>query len=122
MILDKANEIVKIFDTEWVPDGYGGGLSPVKSENFTEYKAFLLPTGFAGAGWAVNIRYSGQGWADTARLTVIMKWKPSLLSMGQWTQVEAQGQIWTVVQAPRRWKSQRVEYVTVLVELKGDLE
>jgi hypothetical protein len=117
--LDKANETLKIFDTEWVDDGYGG-LNPVPKDTFREYMAFLLPTGFAGAGWAVNIRYSGQGWADTARVTAILKWREELADVKQWTQFEAQGQIWTLVQAPRRFKTRRFSFVSYLLELKGD--
>lgn len=119
MILDKANETIRIFDTVLVDDGYGGD-TPRPAETFKEYKAFLLPTGFAGAGWAVNIRYSGQGWADTARVTAILKWKDELVHVKQWTQIEAQGQIWTVVAAPRRYNTQRVDFVSMLLELKGD--
>lgn len=120
MILDRAPEAIKIFKTEWVPDGYGGGASPVPSSSFIEVKAFILPTGFAGAGWAANMRFASQGWADSARVTLVIKWKPQLIELDQWSQVEAQDQIWTVVQAPRRWSTRRVKYVSVLVELKGD--
>lgn len=121
MILDKANETIKIFDTVLVDEGYGGGLAPMPAATFKEYKAFLLPTGFAGAGWAVNIRFSGQGWADTARVTAILKWRPEFAHVKQWTQIEAQGQIWTVVQAPRRYNAQRASFVSMLLELKGDV-
>jgi hypothetical protein len=120
VILDKANEVIKIYDIQWTPDGYGGGQNPAPASTYKSYKAFLLPTGFAGAGWAVNIRYSGQGYADAARVTAILKWKPELITVKQWTQIEAQGQVWSVVQAPRRWVTQRVEFVTMLLELKGD--
>ncbi|GAA4186916.1 hypothetical protein GCM10022252_19620 [Streptosporangium oxazolinicum] len=120
MILDKANEDIKVFHTEWVPDGYGGGKSPVATADFTEFKAFVLPTGFAGAGWAANQRFASQGWADTARITLVIKWRPELAELDQWSRVEAQGLLWTVVQQPRRWSNRRVSYITVLCELLGD--
>ncbi|MER7208541.1 hypothetical protein ABT340_15830 [Streptosporangium sp. NPDC000239] len=120
MILDKAPETIKVFKTEWVPDGYGGTTSPVPSTSFFEVKGFVLPTGFAGAGWAANMRFASQGWADTARVTLVIKWTPKLVELDQWSQVEVQDQIWTVVQAPRRWVTRRASFVTVLVELKGD--
>ncbi|GII83290.1 hypothetical protein Ssi03_12800 [Sphaerisporangium siamense] len=122
MILDRAPENIKIFKTEWVEDGYGGGRNPVPSSSFLSVKAFILPTGFAGAGWAANMRFASQGWADTARVSIVIKWSKELVELDQWSQVEAQGQIWTVVQAPRRWSTRRVNYVTVLCELKGDVE
>lgn len=122
MILDKANEVIKVFATEWVDDGYGGGKSPVPTAEFTEYRAFILPTGFAGAGWAANMRFASQGWADTARVSMVLKWKPELAALDQWTRIEAQGIFWTVVQQPRRWTARRVDYITVLCELKGDVE
>ncbi|WP_371784700.1 hypothetical protein [Streptosporangium subroseum] len=120
MILDKANEVIKVFHTEWVDNGYGGGKSPVASEEYTEFKGFVLPTGFAGAGWAANQRFASQGYADTARVTVVIKWKPELSLVDQWARIEAQGLLWTVVQQPRRWSTRRVDYITVLCELKGD--
>ncbi|MEU7830388.1 hypothetical protein [Nonomuraea sp. NPDC049129] len=122
MLLDRAPEVVKIFDTKWVDDGYGAGQSPVAAETAKEYKAFILPTGFAGAGWAINMRFAGQGWADAARITVIIKWTPALDEVRQWTRLEAQGQTWTVVQAPRQWRTRRIRYVWLLAELKGDAE
>ncbi|MEO3860127.1 hypothetical protein [Acrocarpospora sp. B8E8] len=122
MILDRAPETVKIFRTNWVNDGYGGGQSPVPGNVIRTVKAFVIPTGYAGAGWAANMRFASQGFADTARVTIIIKWLPQLAAeLDQWTEVEAQGQIWTVAQAPRRWLTRRVSYVTVLCELKGDV-
>ncbi|WP_143120860.1 hypothetical protein [Streptosporangium canum] len=100
-------------------DGYGGGKSPVSSSSFISANAFLLPTGFAGAGWAANMRLASQGWADTARVTVVIKWSPKLAELGQWSQIEAQGRIWTVVQDPKRWRTRRTDYITALCELKG---
>jgi hypothetical protein len=120
VILDKANETIRIFDTLWVDDGYGG-RNPVPASTFKAFKAFVLPTSFAGAGWAVNIRYAAQGWADTARITAILKWRPELAHVKQWTQVEAQGQIWTVVQAPKRFTTRRLSFVSILLELKGEV-
>ncbi|MEU4726544.1 hypothetical protein AB0G06_43695 [Nonomuraea dietziae] len=123
MILDRAPEPIKIFDIEWVDDGYGGGQSPVASSTRTiDVTGFILPTGFAGSGWALNMRYASQGWADTARVTMVIKWQPWFERVRQWTQMEAQGQMWTVVQAPRRWRTRRVDYITLLCELKGAAE
>ncbi|GAA3537200.1 hypothetical protein GCM10022419_016300 [Nonomuraea rosea] len=120
MILDKANETIRIFEAQWVDDGYGGGQSPVAGSKFIEVKAFVLPTGFAGAGWAVNSRAAQQGWADTARITIVVKLTKTLKDFGEWSRIEAQGQLWTVVDHPRRWRTRRVDFVTVLCELKGD--
>lgn len=120
MLLDRAPETVKIYDVEWRPDGYGGGRAPEPGDTYTTHKAFIMPTGFAGAGWAVNIRFGSQGWADTARITLVMKWTPELDRVRQWYQVEAQGRIWTVVQAPRLWTTSRMKVVTMLCELRGD--
>lgn len=120
MILDKAPETIRVFTMDWVADGYGGGEAPEVTSGFTDARAFIVPTGFAGAGWAINSRAASQGWVDTARLTVILKWKPELDKLGEWSRVEARGQYWTVVEQPRLWVTRRVRYVTALLELLGD--
>lgn len=121
MILDKAPETIRVYITAWAENGYGGGESPTPGTAFVEFKAFVMPTGFAGAGWAANQRFASQGWADTARVTVVIKWKPELDKLGEWSRVEARDQHWTVVEQPRLWRTRRVSYVTALLELKGDV-
>lgn len=117
--MDKANEIVKIFDTVYVDDGYGTP-TPTPAETYKTYRAYIIPTGFAGAGWAVNIRFAGQGWADTARVTAYIGWKPELENVRQFAQFEVRGQRWTLVQAPRRYITPRISFATYLLELRGD--
>lgn len=121
MILDRAPERIKIFDIEWTDDGYGGGQSPRPSSTFIEVPAFILPTGFAGAGWAQNMRFEGLGWADNGRITIVVKATPEIeRRMRVWAQIEAQGKRWTLVQAPRLWVTRRIRFMTALCELKGE--
>ncbi|WP_043617363.1 hypothetical protein [Nonomuraea candida] len=120
MILDKAPETIRVYETIWVDDGYGGGRYATAGSKYVEVQAFVLPTGFAGAGWAANTRAAQQGWADTARVTVVVKMTKALKDFGEWSRVEAQGQMWTVVDHPRRWRTRRVDFVSALCELKGD--
>lgn len=121
MILDKAPNEIRIFDTEWVDDGYGGGRDPRPAPTFITVRAFVMPTGFAGAGWAQNMRFEGQGWADTGRITIVVKALPEVeRRLRVWAQVEAQGRRWTVVQAPRLWETRRMRFFTALCELKDE--
>ncbi|MFI6319747.1 hypothetical protein ACIBG8_19590 [Nonomuraea sp. NPDC050556] len=121
MILDRAPTPVKVFKVDWVEDGYGG-RSPKPSTEFVTINAFVLPTGFSGAGWAAAMRYASEGWADTARSTIVANWTPEIasLDLGRWTRVEINGQDWTLVQTPKQWSSLRVHYFTAQIELKGD--
>lgn len=121
MILDKAPEPVKVFLVDWVDDGYGG-KSPRPSDTFVEVNAFVLPTGFAGSGWAAAMRYAAEGWADVARSTVVLPAVPKLADLSRWTRIEINGELWTTVQHPKRWRTRRIEYYTVLCELKGNGE
>ena len=131
MILDKANERVLIWPVVMLDDGYrgkrpgmarrlpDGSYDPPEGAP-VEARAFILPTGFAGAGWAANMRYEDQGWAHVARATFIVKHQPGLMS--RWARIEAQGFQWTVVDTPRLYSSRRIKYYSAIAEIRGDVD
>jgi hypothetical protein len=81
-------------------------------------KAFVVPMGYAGAGWAANLRFSDQGYANVSRVNFIVKFRPGLVA--KWGRVRALGQEWTVNETPRLYSSRRMKYVTAMAELRGD--
>lgn len=128
MILDKAPETVTAYPVRLADDGYGGKSpshldaqgQPLPAVTF---KAFAIPVGFSGAGWAINSKLESQGWADVNRVRLIYKPINGTPAMDKWSRVEFAGQVWTAQEVPRLIKGarRRQTYVTVTVELKGDL-
>jgi hypothetical protein len=129
VILDKAHEDLRIWPVVLMDDGYRG-QRPGKAIQLPDgtydppegapisLKGFVMPTGFAGAGWAANQRYGDQGWATVARATFVVKYRPGLLM--RWARIEAQGFEWTVVDSPRFYSSRRIKYLTAMAEVRGD--
>lgn len=128
MILDKADEPIKAYPVRLGDDGYGGRvpthlgadgkpLAPV------EFKAFAIPVGFSGAGWAINSKLTSQGWADVNRVRLIFKPINGKAPMEKWSHLEFWGQEWSVQEVPRLIRGLRrtQDYVMATVELKGDL-
>lgn len=129
MILDKANEPIRIWPVVLLDDGYRGkrpGMArqlPDGSYDPPEgapidTMAFIMPSGFAGAGWAANMRYEDQGWANVARSTFYVKHQPGLLS--RWARIEAQGFEWTVTDTPRLYSYRRFKFYVASAEIRGD--
>jgi hypothetical protein len=118
MILDKANETVTAYERVEVDDGYGG-TKPAKGNPFT-FKAFAFPVGFAGAGWAINSKIEGQGWADVARYRLVFKPVPNV---HKWSHVVFQNREWSIVEDPRFSRGFRTaqDHMSVTVELRGDV-
>lgn len=130
MILDKAQEDVTIWPVVPVDDGYRGtkpGMAVEVSPGVWEppegapiqRKAVILPTGFAGAGWAANQRYEDQGWAPISRATFYFKWDESL-HLERWTRLEARGFEWTVTEAPRFYVWRNTRFYSALAEVRGE--
>ena len=132
MILDKANEEVLVWPVVLVDDGYRGkrpGKAKEVSEGVWEppegapsvFKAFIIPTGFAGAGWAANVRYEDQGWATIGRATFYFKAVPNL-KLERWTRLEARGLEWTITEHPKYLTYKRTQMYSALAEIRGDSE
>ena len=131
MILDKANEPVKIWPVVLLDDGYRG-KRPGRARQLPDgsydppegapidTKAFIMPTGFAGAGWASSLKFEDQGWATVLRSNFFVKYQPGLLA--RWARIEAQGYEWTLVDAPRLVSGRRVKYYQALAEVLGDVD
>lgn len=130
MILDKAEEDVRIWPVVQVDDGYRGkkpGKAVEVSEGVWEppegapqdRKAVILPSGFSGAGWAANQRYEDQGWAPIEVCTFYIKWDEEL-SLERWTRLEARGKEWTVVDAPRFYNWRNTRFYTARAEVRGE--
>ncbi|WP_026415393.1 hypothetical protein [Actinomadura oligospora] len=126
-ILDRANEEVLAYPIRYEGDGYGGKtpthlgedgkpLTPVR------FRAYVLPVGYSGAGWAVDIRTEAQGWADVQRVRVICKPVDGAPPTGKWGRIEFRNQAWTVQEEPKLFRGSRTSqsYVSLLVELLGD--
>lgn len=131
-ILDKANEDVLVWPVVYVDDGYRGkrpGKATEVSEGVWEppegapswFKAFIIPTGFAGAGWAADQRFEDQGWAPIGRCYFYFKGVPEL-RLERWTRLEARGFEWTVVDHPRFLTWKRTRFYSALAEMRGETE
>lgn len=122
MILDRANEDITAYPIVMADDGYGG-QKPTKGPIPTVFKAFAVPVGFSGAGWAINSKLQSQGFADVSRVRLLFKPVNGAVPLDRWAHVEFQGQEWTVQEEPRLIKGlhRRQDHVTVTVELRGDL-
>lgn len=122
MILDKAPETVRAYHTNLVDDGYGT-LVPEVALTFVDFKAFIIPVGFSGAGWAINSKLQAQGWADVARDRVIWKPSPTLAFINRWTRFEYRGQRFTVQEEPGLLVGTRPSQTVIMVvtELEGNL-
>lgn len=126
-ILDKAPEEVKAYPVRFVDDGYGG-TKPTHLDDEGNplppvvFKAFVLPVGFAGAGWAVDARISAQGWADVSRIRLIFKPVNGSVPTRKWGRLEVRDQLWTVQEDPRHFIGTRPSqtYVSVTAELLGE--
>jgi hypothetical protein len=118
MILNRANEDVTYYPVVAIDDGYGG-TQPGKGAPKT-FKAFAQPVGFSGAGWAINSKIEGQGWADVARYRLVFK---PIDDIHKWSIVEFQGREWTIVEDPRFTRGFRPNqnFMTATVELRGDV-
>jgi hypothetical protein len=117
-ILDKANVNITAYEVVMEDDGYGGE-KPGKGNSFS-FKAFVLPVGWSGAGWAIDSRLEAQGWAELDRVRLIFKTGPALK---KWAKVEIDGEVWTVTEEPRSFKGFRASqnYTTATLELEGDV-
>lgn len=127
-ILDRANEVVRAYPIYYADDGYGGTYPTHKDDAgnplpYVEFKAFVLPVGFAGAGWAIDARITAQGWADVNRVRLIFKPLPDGdVPVDKWGRLEFRGQLWTVQEVPRLFRGFRrsQDYVSLTAELLGD--
>jgi len=127
-ILDKAPEQIRAYPIYYRDDGYGGTVPSHLDENgiplpYVEFKAFALPVGFAGAGWAINSKLTAQGWADVNRVRLIYKPVNGTSGSEKWGRLEFWNQAWTAQEVPRLIKGTRpsMSYVSLTVELLGDL-
>ncbi|MEU9871109.1 hypothetical protein AB0C87_24980 [Actinomadura sp. NPDC048021] len=125
-ILDKANEEVRAYPIRYADDGYGGTYPTHLDETGTPltptiFKAFILPVGFAGAGWAIDSRITAQGWADVNRVRLIFKPINGQVPTDKWGRLEFRGSEWTVQEDPRIFRGFRrsQDYVTMTAELLG---
>ncbi|QFG25450.1 hypothetical protein [Actinomadura sp. WMMB 499] len=126
-ILDKANEVVRAYPIRMADDGYGGTYPTFEDEAgnplpYVEFRAFILPVGFAGAGWAIDSRITAQGWADVNRCRLIFKPLGGSVPTDKWGRLEFRGQLWTVQEDPRIFQGLRPSqsYVSLTAELMGD--
>lgn len=130
MILDKAEEDVRIWPVVLVDDGYRGkqpGKAVEVSEGVWEppegapldRKAVILPSGFSGAGWAANQRYEDQGWAPVERANFYIKWDEDI-SLDRWSRLEARGKEWSVTEAPRFYVWRRTRFYQAQAEVRSE--
>lgn len=121
-ILDKANEVVRAYQIIYADDGYSGTYPTYDETSYVEFKAFVLPVGFAGAGWAIDARITAQGWADVNRVRLIFKPLDGSVPTEKWGRLEFRGQLWTVQEVPRLFRGLRrsQDYVSMTAELLGD--
>lgn len=122
MILDKANEDVIAYPVIYEDDGYGGKTPKADLENPVTFRAFCIPVGFSGAGWAINSKLQAQGFAEVARVRVITKPVNGVAPSARWAHLDFQGRRWTIQEDPRLIKGLRrqQDVVVMTVELMGD--
>ena len=122
-ILDKAPELVRAYASTMVDDGYGTLTPTPDYDDFTEFKGFVLPVGFSGAGWAINSKLAAQGFADIARDRILCKPDPSLEFIDRWTQLDVRGIRWTVQEQPRLLVGSRPTQTLLMItiEMQGKL-
>lgn len=121
-ILDKAPETIRAYHSTLVDDEYGTP-TPEQALTFVEFKGFVLPVGFSGAGWAINSKLQAQGWADVARDRILAFPTPALAFIDRWTIIEARGIIWTVQEQPRLLIGTRPtqKLLSITIEMKGTI-
>lgn len=102
-LLQKAPETVTHYAVKFTSDGYGGETPlPDPDTPPTTFQAFVIGTGYSGAGWAANIRFQDQGWADIARVRVIFDPDdPGAAGMQRWSRLHFRGKKFTVQEEPR---------------------
>jgi hypothetical protein len=108
-LLQKAPEVVTHYRVKFTPDGYGGETPlPDPDTPPTTFRAFVVATGYSGAGWAANIRFQDQGWADIARVRIVFDPdQPGADGMQRWSRLHFRERKWTVQEEPRRIQGTR---------------
>lgn len=101
-ILDKAQEQVQAwaFDSAGT-DEYGNLNYFPDPDTYVIFKAFILPVGFSGAGWAINSKLEAQGDVDIQRNRIIYKPTTATAFISRYTKVRMRNGLWSVQEAPK---------------------
>lgn len=125
-LLQRAPEVVELFPLVYTADGYGEGETPIPDMDAipTTFTSFIIPVGYSGAGWAADVRFQNQGWADVARDRIIFDPdQAGAAGIVRWSRLRFRGELWTVQEDPRLLrgarKSQRLMTATV-EKFEGD--
>jgi len=129
-ILDRAEVECEIWPVVQVPDGYGGyrpgwatevspGVYDPPEAAPRTVRCIPVPGSFSGVGWALNQRYTEQGYASVARLFLYVPYDPTL-DFDRWTRVIIDGEEWTVVDRPEFWRWKKLKFWKATMELRGD--
>lgn len=124
-ILQRAPETVELFRLVTQADGYGDGSIPIPDmvTTPTTFQAFVIPVGFSGAGWAADIRFQGQGWAEVARDRIFFDPnQPGAAGIQRWSRLRFRGDFYTVQEEPRLIRGTRPSQrlMSATVERLGD--